>query len=112
MSIGTFLAYLLFVLADSAIYVAMSWWLVKSFKYHRFGVTAFLILIIPFIYPLVYAGSFYDVLWMLMLTPFYGLAVMIAVFPTVMLVYYAVAFGSLLALFFSRKRLRQLTKRS
>jgi hypothetical protein len=111
-SIGTFLAYLLFVLADSAIYIAMSWWLVKSFRYHRFGVTAFLILIIPFVYPLVYAGSLYDVLWMLILTPFYGLAVMIIVFPTLMLLYYTIAFGSLLALFFLRKKLTRFIRRS
>ena len=107
MAIGTFIAYLLFLMADSAIYGAMFWWLVKNFRYHRFGVAAFLILIAPFIYPLVYAGSWFDVLWILILTPFYGLAIMIVVFPILMLIYYTLAFGSLLVLFFSRRKLRR-----
>ena len=107
-----FIAYLLFLLADSVMYISITWWLVKSFKYHRFGVATFLILIIPFVYPLVYAGSLYDVLWMLILTPFYGLAVMIIVFPTLMLLYYIITFGGLLALFFSRKKLRRFARRS
>jgi hypothetical protein len=111
-STGTVIAYLLFLLADFAMYGAITWWLVKSFKYHRFGVAAFLILIIPFIYPLVYAGSLYDVLWMLIFTPFYGLAIMIIVYPTLMLLYYVITFGSLLVLFFSRKKLGRFVKQS
>ena len=111
MAIGTFIAYLLFLLADSAIYGAKSWWLVKNFKHHRFGVATFLILIVPFIYPLVYAGSLFNVLWILILTPIYGLAIMIIVFPILMLIDYTLTFGSLLALFFSRKKLRQFMKR-
>ena len=93
-------------------YLAFSWWLIKSFKYHRFGVAAFLILIAPFVYPLVYAGSLFNVLWMLIFTPFYGLVIMLIVFPTLMLLYYIVTFGSLLALFFSRKKLGRFMGRS
>jgi hypothetical protein len=100
-----FIAYLLFLLADSVMYIAITWWLVRSFKYHRFGVAAFLILIIPFIYPLVYAGSMYNVLWMLVFTPFYGLAIMIFIFPTSMMLYYILTLGSLLVLFLLRKKL-------
>ncbi len=112
MLIGTFIAYLLFLLADSVMYIAISWWFVKSFKYHRFGVAAFLILIVPFIYPLVYAGSLYNVLWMLIFTPAYGLVIMIIVFPILMLLYYTITFGSLLILFFLRKKLGRFIKRS
>ncbi len=108
MSIFIFVGYLLFVLADSVMYLAISWQLVKSFKYHRFAVAAFLILIIPFIYPFVYSGSLLNLLWMLILTPFYGLVVMIIIFPTLMLLYYTITFGSLLALFYSRKKLMRL----
>jgi hypothetical protein len=111
-SISTFIAYLLFALADSVMYVFMSWWLVKSFKYHRFGVAAFLILIIPFVYPLVQAGSLFNVLWMLIFTPFYGIIIMIIVFPTLMLLYYTLSFGCLLVLFFLRKKLRRFMKSS
>ncbi len=112
MSTTIFIAYLLFALADSVIYIAISWQLVKSFKHHRFGVAAFLILIVPFVYSLVYAGSLFNLLWMLILTPFYGLGVMIIVFPILMLLYYTITFGSLLALFFSRKKLGRLIRRS
>ena len=103
MSVSAFIAYLLFVLADSVIYISISWWLAKSFKFHRFGVVAFLILIVPIFYPLVYAGSLLNVLWMLLLIPFYGLFVMIILYPILMLLYYAISFGSLLTLFFLRK---------
>ena len=105
MPTNLFLGYLVFVLADSIMYIGILWQLVKSFKHHKFGVTAFLILIVPFFYPLVYAGSLINLLWMLILTPLYGVVVMILVFPILMLLYYAMAFGSLLALFFSRKKL-------
>ena len=110
MSISTFIVYIVFVLADSAMYIGMSWWLVKSFKYHRFGVITFIILIVPFVCPLFYAGSLLNVLWMLIFTPFYGLLIMIMVYPIWMLLYYTVTFGSLLVLFFSRKKLRQFIK--
>lgn len=110
MSASTFIAYLLFVLADSTIYIGLSWLLVKSFKHHRFGVVAFLVLIAPFVYPLVDAGSFLNVLWILFFTPFYGLIVMIIIYPLVMVTYYAISFGSLLILFFSRKELTQLIR--
>jgi len=103
--ISTFIAYLLFVLADSAMYIGLSWQLVKSFNHHRFGVAAFLILIVPFIYPLVYAGSLFKVLWMLIFTPFYGLAIMVIIFPTLMFLYCTINFGRLLVLFFIRKKL-------
>ena len=110
MLISTFIAYLLFVLADSAMYIGLSWQLAKSFKHHRFGVAAFLILIVPFIYPLVYAGSLLNFLWMLIFTPFYGVAIMIMIFPTLMLLYYTITFGSLLVLFFTRKKLRRYVR--
>ena len=110
--IYTFIAYLLFVLADSVMYITIVWWLVKSFKYHRFGVAAILILIVPFIYPLVYAGSLTNLLWMLIFTPFYGLVLMIIVYPILMLLYYTITFGSLLALFFSRRKLGRFIRRS
>jgi hypothetical protein len=86
-------------------YIAITWWIVRSFKYHRFGVATFLILIIPFIYPLVYGGSVDIVLWMLIFTPFYGLAIMIFIFPTSMMLYYIMTFGSLFVLFLLRKKL-------
>jgi hypothetical protein len=109
--IGSLVAYFLFLLADSVMYIAISWWLVKSFKYHRFGIIAFLILIIPFVYPLLYSGSLYNVLWMLIFTPVYGLVIMIIVFPIMMLLYYAITFGSLLVIFFLRKKLERFIKR-
>jgi hypothetical protein len=112
MSIGTFIAYFLFVLADSVMYIALSWWVLKSFKHHRFGVASFLILIFPFVYPLVYAGSLFNVFWMLMFSPFYGLIIMIMVFPVLMLLYYAITFGTLLVLLFSRKKFERFIKRS
>ena len=107
---STFIAYLLFALADSVLYIAVFWWLAKSFKYHRFGVSAFLILIAPFVYPLLSAGSLINLLWMLIFTPFYGLIIMVMIYPILMLLYYAISFGSLLIIFFSRKKLRQLMK--
>jgi hypothetical protein len=105
--VSTFIAYLLFVLADSAMYIGLSWLLIKSFKYHRFRVSAFLILITPFVYPLAYAGSLFNLLWMLIFTPFYSLVIMIMVYPLLMVLYYAISFGSLLILFLSRKKLGQ-----
>jgi hypothetical protein len=110
--ISNFIAYLLFALADSVMYIGLTWWLIKSFKYHRFGVAAFLILIAPFVYPLVYADSLYNVLWMLIFTPFYGLIIMVIVFPILMLLYYAMTFGSLVILFFTRKKTRRFIRQN
>jgi len=107
---ATFISYLLFAVADLAIYIPLSWFLAKSFRYHRFKVVAFLILIAPFIYSLAYAGSFLNLLWMLIFTPFYGIVVMVLLYPISMMLYYAVSFGSLLMLFLLRKRLAALRK--
>jgi hypothetical protein len=98
--------YLVLALADAVIYVSLSWFLVKSFKLHRFKVTAFLIWIGPFIYSLIYAGSLLNVLWMLIFTPFYGSVVMILIYPIPVVSFYAVSFGSLLTIFILRKNLR------
>ena len=108
-SFSVIVAYLLFVLADAVMYISMSWFLAKSFKLHRFAVSAFLIWIVPFIYSLFYAGSLINLLWMLIFTPVYGSIVMILIYPAPILLYYVVAFGSLLALFIFRKKLRHLT---
>jgi hypothetical protein len=104
-SVSLFVAYLLFILADAAMYIGLFWQLKRSFKFHKFEVAAFLVLIAPFVYVLASAGGFFDLLWMLIFTPFYGLAIMILVYPLFMMVYYAVSFGSLFCLFLTRKRL-------
>ncbi len=86
-------------------YVALSWFLVSSFKRHRFRVTAFLIWIVPFVYSLFYAGSLINLLWMLIFTPIYGSIVMIIIYPIQVMTFYAISFGSLTAIFFFRKKL-------
>lgn len=96
--------YALFVLADAVMYVSLSWFLAKSFKLHRFKVAGFLIWMVPFIYSLTLAGSVLNVLWMLIFTPFYGAVVMILVYPLQVMLFYAASFGSLLGIFFWRKK--------
>lgn len=89
-------------------YVALAWFLIKSFRLHRFRVVGFIVLIAPFVYALLNAGSLFNLLWMMIFTPFYGLIVMILVYPTVMLLYYVVSFGSLLIVFLLRKKVAKL----
>jgi hypothetical protein len=73
-------------------------------------VVAFLILIAPFVYLLVFSGSLLNLLWMLFFTPFYGLAIMILVYPVWMMLYYAASFVSLFVLrFFLRKSNRRVS---
>ena len=104
MDVGTLIAYSLFALADFVMYFGLSWVLRSYYKHHRLGVIAFVVLIGPFIYPLVYAGSIFNLLWVLFFTPFYGLVIMILVYPAWMMLYYSVSFGGLLVLtFFLRK---------
>ena len=98
--------YLFFALADAVMYVSLSWFLVQSFKLHRFKVTAFLIWTAPFVFSLFYAGSLVNLLWMLIFTPFYGSVVMILIYPIPVMLFYGVSFGSLLTIFIFRKNLR------
>ena len=106
MSSNDIAGYGLFVLADAIMYVALSWFLVKSFKLHRFKVIGFLIWIVPFVYSLFYAGSLINLLWMLIFTPFYGSVVMIIIYPIPVITFYAVSFGSLIGIFILRKNLK------
>ena len=111
LDISTLIAYFLFALADFVMYFGLFWVLRSYCKSHRLGVVAFVVLIGPFIYPLVYAGSLFNLLWMLFFTPFYGLIIMILVYPAWMLLYYAVSFGSLCVIaFLSRKYKKNLNK--
>jgi hypothetical protein len=71
-------------------------------------VVGFVVLTAPFVYVLLNAGSLFNLLWVLILTPFYGLIVMTLVYPTVMLLYYVVSFGSLLSVFLLRKKIAKL----
>ena len=102
--------YLVIAAADAVLYVSLSWFLVKSFKLHRFKVSAFLIWMVPFVYSLFYAGSTLNVLWMLIFTPFYGSVVMILIYPMEVMLFYAVSFGSLLAIFLLRKKSKESTQ--
>jgi len=94
----TIIAYLLFILADFAIYSGLVWLLWSSYKTHRLGVIAFVILVAPFFYTVIVAGSLLNLLWVLFFTPFYGVIVMILVYPIWMLLYYVISLVSLVVL--------------
>jgi hypothetical protein len=103
--------YLILASANAVMYLSLAWFLAKSFKFHRFKVTAFLIWIVPFVYSLFYAGSLLNVFWMLIFTPFYGSIVMILVYPVPVTLFYAVSYGSLLTIiFFLRKKSKELAQ--
>ena len=103
-------AYLIFIVANAVMYVSLAWFLLKSFKLHRFRVVGFIIVTAPFVYVLLNAGSLFDLLWIMVFTPFYGLIVMILVYPTAMLVYYVVSLGSLSAVYILRKKVIESKK--
>jgi hypothetical protein len=65
---------------------------------------AFLVLTAPFIYPLFYTGDLFSILWMLIFTPFYGLLVMVLVYPVFMGIYYVISCGVFAALFVLRRK--------
>jgi hypothetical protein len=101
------MAYVLFSLADVAIYFGFLVILKSVYKNHRLFCLAFLIFISPFVYPLANSGSLFNVLWMLFFTPLYGVIVMMIAYTNWMILYYVVAYGSFAALnFFCKKKPR------
>ncbi len=98
------MAYVLFSLADFAIYVGFLLMLKSVYTTHRLFCLAFLIFIFPFVYPLANSGSLLNVLWMLFFTPLYGVIVMMITYTNWMMVYYVVAYGSFAALNFLFKK--------
>ncbi len=102
------MAYVLILVADIVIYGGIFVILRSIYRQHRLRCIAVLIFMFPFVYLLATAGSLLNILWMLVLTPLYGVIILLIVYPLRMLLYYLVAFAVLVALnLFIRNRKRK-----
>jgi hypothetical protein len=68
------------------------------YRYDPIWCISFAILIAPFAYVVIQFGDLIELIWILILTPFYGLTVLSYAFADWLILYYNVAFGALAAI--------------
>ncbi len=95
-----FLAIVPVLLSIGLVYFSIFQMLRYLFRKHRIWFFAFIILMTPYAFVLVQASNALDVLWMLVLTPFYGVFVMLLVATTTIIRFYCSAFAALAILEF------------
>ena len=102
-------AYLAMLSSIIIIYHGLFRFLKILHKYNPIWCISFAILVAPFAYVLIQSSNLLELIWILLLTPFYGLTVLLSVFTGWIIVYYNIAFGALAALC-SLTRLRHHTR--
>lgn len=75
---------------------------------------AFIVFISPFIYIIIQFNDLLELIWILSLTPFYGITVLLSMFTNWVIIYYNIAFSILAVtcLLFSMKHYRKYLKNS
>jgi hypothetical protein len=87
------------------------WIFVISKALYRRGVVwlvAFLIFLSPFAFSLIVVDGLAGLMWVLALTPFISVAILIVFFTNWMLLYYGLAYGILAASYFVLRKIRSI----
>jgi hypothetical protein len=96
--VSLLLAYLAMLSSIIIIYHGLFRFLKILYRYNPIWCISFAILVAPFAYVLVQSSDLLELIWILLLTPFYGLTVLSSVFTGWIIVYYNITFGALAAL--------------
>ncbi len=107
-------AYLLVIASIILVYYGLFQLSKHLYKRNPLWLIAFLVLIAPFILVLMQATNLLELMWVVLLTPFYGIAVLTSLFTTWMVRYYCIAFAllGLLNHIFLRKKIDQIPPQS
>jgi hypothetical protein len=71
---------------------------------------AFLVFLAPFVFALILVDSLVDLMWVLVFTPFFSVAILMMFFTNWMLLYYGVAYGILAISYYLLKYRRSVDK--